>query len=94
MIRKSPRYIAYILRLWPAGDPDAPGWRAMLEHTDSRQRTGFGSIELLFTYLREQTGQGGDGSIDRGGGGDEMSESADSDSGNDATSFERQGENR
>ena len=55
-MRKS--YIAYLLRLWRAdemaGREVAGAWHASLESPQTGERIGFGSVEELFTYLRQE----------------------------------------
>jgi hypothetical protein len=54
--RKS--YIAYLLRLWradeTAGKEVIGAWRASLESPQASERIGFGSVEELFAYLRQE----------------------------------------
>ena len=58
-VRRS--YIAYLVRLWRA-EETAEGkgigaWRASLESPQTGERVGFGSVEELFTYLRQEMSQ-------------------------------------
>lgn len=48
-------YLSYLLRLWTVEEGGQVSWRAMLEHADGRQRTGFRSLARLFAYLEDQT---------------------------------------
>ena len=51
-------YIAYLVRLWrvkEAAEGEGIGaWRASLESPQTGERVGFGSVEELFTYLRQE----------------------------------------
>jgi hypothetical protein len=49
-------YFSFLLRLWLAGDGDQPEWRASLEDTFSGERIGFGSLEVLCEYIKQQAG--------------------------------------
>ena len=53
--RESPTYLSYLLRLWRMRGQAGTGWRASLESPLWGERLGFGSLEELFTFLREQT---------------------------------------
>jgi hypothetical protein len=55
MTTREPRYLAYMLRLWQARDKDKMLWRASLEDARTGERHGFGSLEMLFAFLQEQT---------------------------------------
>ncbi len=61
-------YLAYMLRLWRAGDlpvaGQTPNWRASLENPHTGERIGFGSLAELFTFLQEEIkhGEAGDDS--------------------------------
>jgi hypothetical protein len=55
---KPPRYRSHLLTLWEERGRDAstPGvWRFRLEDPHTGERVGFGSIDELFDYLRQQT---------------------------------------
>jgi hypothetical protein len=54
---QSTHYQAYLLRLWREGDGD--DWRAVLEDAHSDTRRGFASLEALFNYLQQVTGEAG-----------------------------------
>lgn len=54
MEERPANYISYLLRMWRT-DPKNP-WRASLEHPQTGKRVGFGSLEKLFAFLREETG--------------------------------------
>ncbi|NOZ28129.1 MAG: hypothetical protein GXP39_08780 [Chloroflexi bacterium] len=49
-------YIAYLLRLWRAGEGEGGEWRASVEDPHTGERRGFASLEALFAFLREQVG--------------------------------------
>lgn len=62
--RKSrPDYVSYLLRLWRVNGDDGPHprekavWRASLEDPNTRERKAFASLDDLFDFLRERTGQ-------------------------------------
>ncbi len=48
---------SYILRFWPTDPDGAGGWQASLEDTETGRRMGFASLEELFFFLLEQTGE-------------------------------------
>jgi hypothetical protein len=57
-------YLSYLLRLWRVsggGEPHSMGekaiWRASLKSTRTGERRGFASLDELFDFLREQTGE-------------------------------------
>lgn len=52
---QSKHYKAYLLRLWREGDEG--NWRAILEDAHSETRRGFASLEALFKFLSEVTGE-------------------------------------
>lgn len=51
-------YIAYLLRLWRADETSGRevicAWHASLESPQTGERIGFGSVEELFLYLRQE----------------------------------------
>ena len=51
-------YLAFMLRLWRAGDSGAAdpaaNWRASLESPETDERVGFGSLAELFTFLTQE----------------------------------------
>jgi hypothetical protein len=49
------RYLAYLLRLWPAQGEGGASWRASLEPVAGGERRAFRSLEALMAYLSEQT---------------------------------------
>lgn len=50
-----PDYLSYLLRLWRIRGETA-AWRGSLESPLTGARLGFGSLDELFAFLREQTG--------------------------------------
>ena len=52
-INEAPRYQAYLLRLWLAGDDDAAVWRASLEDPRTGERRGFADVDGLLAFLSE-----------------------------------------
>jgi hypothetical protein len=56
-------YISYLLRLWRVDGENEPHppekavWRASLEDPNTRERKAFASLDELFDFLRERTGQ-------------------------------------
>jgi len=50
-------YLSYLLRLWPTRSHEEQVWRASLEQAGSGQMQGFASLQALFDYLLDQTGQ-------------------------------------
>jgi hypothetical protein len=77
MQKKRSDYFSYLLRLWRNGDQERSwskdkesGWRASLESPQNGRRIGFLSLEDLFDFLREQTGEDrdkGQGNLEEGG---------------------------
>jgi hypothetical protein len=49
-------YRSYLLRLWRAGNADAPEWRIVLEDVRTRERHSFASVEHLADFVRIQIG--------------------------------------
>jgi hypothetical protein len=67
MTKKQPDYLAYLVRLWRAGEDgetrtpaEKPVWRASIENPHTHQQAGFASLEALFDFLREQIGMSPD----------------------------------
>ena len=58
-------YRSYLLRLWQAGNGDAPEWRIVIEDVRTRERQTFVSLEELASFLRAQIGGAatGDGAL-------------------------------
>jgi hypothetical protein len=54
---EQPRYHSYLLRLWLAGDDQAPLWRISLENAQTGERRGFASLEELLIFLKEEMGE-------------------------------------
>jgi len=48
-------YLSYLLRLWRM-DESTDAWRGSVESPQTGERLGFGSLDELFAFLREQTG--------------------------------------
>jgi hypothetical protein len=64
MAKGQPDYLSYLLCLWRVsgdGEPHGMGrkaiWRAALESTRTGERRGFASLDELFDFLRERTGE-------------------------------------
>ena len=53
-------YVAYLLRLWQAGERDDAPWRASLESPETGERRGFAGLAELFAFL-ERACQAGPG---------------------------------
>jgi len=47
-------YHSYLLRLWQAGNGDAPEWRILLEDVRTHARQSFASVDQLATFLHAQ----------------------------------------
>jgi hypothetical protein len=45
---------AYLLRLWQAGNGNAPEWHMLLEDTRTHERHGFVDLISLMAFLEEQ----------------------------------------
>ena len=52
-MNEAPRYQAYLLRLWLAGDDDTAVWRASLEDPHTGERRGFADVSSLLAFLSE-----------------------------------------
>ena len=52
---QQPDYLSYLLRLWRMKG-SAAAWRGSIESPHTGERLGFGSLDELFAFLREQTG--------------------------------------
>ena len=50
---EEPRYLSYLLRLWPVNAGGQAVWRASLESSMTGDRTGFSDLETLFTFIEE-----------------------------------------
>ena len=58
---RPPRYRSFLLRFWEERGKRADNaneWRFSLEDPRTGERTGFPTLEKLFTFIREATGQG------------------------------------
>jgi len=53
--------MSYLLRLWQTRSGGELVWRASLQSPDTGERTGFASLESLFTFLQQQTGHAAPG---------------------------------
>ena len=51
---QQPDYLSYLLRLWRM-EGSADAWRGSVESPQTGERLGFGSLDELFAFLREQT---------------------------------------
>jgi hypothetical protein len=54
------RYLSYLLRLWQIESGGRLVWRASLEDARTGARQGFGTIDALLVFLREQIGEESD----------------------------------
>jgi hypothetical protein len=45
---------SYLLRIWRAGNGDAPEWRLSLEDAQTHERHGFTDLESLAAFLDQQ----------------------------------------
>jgi hypothetical protein len=52
---REPRYLSYLLRLWPVRQNGIETWRASLEDPRTGERRGFAGLATLMNFLREQT---------------------------------------
>ncbi len=48
----APDRYSFLLRIWQAGTPQAPYWRASLEDARSHRCIAFNSLEDLFQFIR------------------------------------------
>jgi len=51
---RSPRYQAFVLRIWEERTPAASQWRFSLEELQSGKRYGFADLSALVYFLRTQ----------------------------------------
>ena len=58
MTPRSPRYRAYLLRLWDANPRGPSAWHASLEDTHTGERWGFADLERLLAFLTAEIGDG------------------------------------
>ena len=47
------RYVSYLLRLWQTTSGDQVVWRASLENSQTGERHGFASLDVLLDFLRQ-----------------------------------------
>jgi hypothetical protein len=47
-----PIYCSFLLRLWQAGSPEKPVWRASLEDSRTSRVVGFDNLNTLCEYLK------------------------------------------
>ena len=52
-----PRYYSYLLRLWLPGEEGDVAWHASLDDPKTGERLGFPTLQALWTYLQELTGE-------------------------------------
>lgn len=48
---------SFLLRVWRAGDGEQPDWRASVEDIRTGERRGFASLEELFAFIQNLTGE-------------------------------------
>ena len=65
MTKAQPDYLAYLLRLWRANGENSSQsaaesvvWRVSLESPHTGEKKSFASLDDLFDFLRQQTGEG------------------------------------
>jgi hypothetical protein len=56
-----PQRLAYLLRLWRAGNGGAPQWRASLEDTITHELHGFENLASLMAFIEERLSARGPG---------------------------------
>jgi hypothetical protein len=56
---------SYLLRVWRAGNGNAPEWRCSLEDTRTRERHGFADLASLLAFLEQQIEKGQPHAIER-----------------------------
>ncbi|UCC63663.1 MAG: hypothetical protein JSV36_00970 [Anaerolineae bacterium] len=54
MTDESPRYLAFMVRLWRTDTQEGPVWRASAESPHTGERQGFASLEALCAFLVEE----------------------------------------
>ena len=62
---------SYLLRVWRAGNGNAPQWRCSLEDTRTRERHGFADLPSLLAFLQGQIGETPSHSIEQRDTGDD-----------------------
>jgi hypothetical protein len=50
-----PRYLSYLIRLWQVEAGGRNVWRASAESPHTGERHAFAGLELLFSFLEDQT---------------------------------------
>ena len=48
-------YLSYLLRLWVVQNQEGCLWRCSVEDVQTGERYGFANLELLISFLQEQT---------------------------------------
>ncbi len=51
MTVEEPKYLSYLLRLWPVNIEGRTVWRASLENSQTGERMGFYDLEALFSFF-------------------------------------------
>jgi hypothetical protein len=51
---QSPRYLAFLLRLWCVDVEDGIVWRASLEDAHTGERRGFADLQIMYVFLVQQ----------------------------------------
>jgi hypothetical protein len=57
-------YLSYLLRLWLVKNQEGCVWRCSVENVQTGERQGFASMELLYDFLRQETGLMVDGDLE------------------------------
>jgi hypothetical protein len=55
------RHRSYLLRIWRAGNHDAPEWRFFLEDVHTHEHQAFADLDSLMAFLAAQLGAGASG---------------------------------
>jgi hypothetical protein len=50
-----PNYLAFLVRLWQAGDDGEPTWHASIDNPHTAERRYFADLEALYAFFVEQT---------------------------------------
>lgn len=56
MSTEDQRYRSYLVRLWQTESMGEWVWRASIENAHTGERRGFARLELLFQFLKGETG--------------------------------------
>lgn len=56
MSQDRPRYLSYLIRMWPVKEMRGWQWRASLESPGSGEQRFFPSLDHLISFLRAQAG--------------------------------------